>query len=80
MRAHLPTTMGLFQPGTRRGMFSTTIGSLNTVPVQQASKAKCPVVQYQGRWRLLAASTAELSRRTGRNQAKPRGLARLPGR
>ena len=30
--AHLPTTMGFFQPGTRRGTLSTTMGSLKTVP------------------------------------------------
>ena len=29
---HLPTTMGFFQPGTSRGMFSMTMGSLKTVP------------------------------------------------
>ena len=34
MLAHLPTMMGLFQPGTTRGMFFTTIGSLNTVPLR----------------------------------------------
>ena len=30
--SHLPTTMGFFQPGTRRGMLSITMGSRNTVP------------------------------------------------
>ena len=30
--SHLPTTMGFFQPGTRRGTLSTTMGSLKTVP------------------------------------------------
>ena len=32
--AHLPTTMGLVQPGTRRGMLEITIGSRNTVPLR----------------------------------------------
>ena len=31
---HLPTMMGFFQPGTTRGMFLTTMGSLNTVPLR----------------------------------------------
>ena len=30
--AHRPTTMGCFQPGTRRGTLDTTMGSRNTVP------------------------------------------------
>ena len=34
MDAYLPTTIGLFQPETKRGTFSTTIGSLNTVPLR----------------------------------------------
>ena len=29
---HLPTTIGLVQPGTRRGMLEITMGSRNTVP------------------------------------------------
>jgi len=33
-RIHLPTMMGFFQPGTTRGMFLTTMGSLNTVPLR----------------------------------------------
>ena len=31
---HLPTTMGLVQPGTSLGMLEMTMGSLNTVPLR----------------------------------------------
>ncbi len=36
---YLPTTMGFFQPGTRRGMFSMTMGSLKTVPFRMFLQA-----------------------------------------
>ena len=36
---HLPTTMGFFQPGTRRGMFSMTMGSRKTVPFRMFLQA-----------------------------------------
>ncbi len=32
--AHLPTTMGLVQPGTMRGTLLMTMGSRNTVPLR----------------------------------------------
>lgn len=65
--AHLPTTMGFFQPGTRRGILSITIGSRNTVPLRMLR------IVPLGLFHICGAEQAEQSQQIAHSQGASRG-------